>query len=252
MKATWWVAWSLVGSSVFLQGAAMASVQQEEAPILKPKQRTAATLLVMCDLACNWKLDGEAKGTIAGGEVKKVPVSLGQHLVDMTTQDGLDKVEEEIDIKTSGQTIVRIELQPVLTARLKAEQEQAAQEEVAGVTWSDPTTGLTWTKKVNDSPLNWQQAFNYCKNLQLAGHIDWRLPAIEELQGIYDLGSKSSCYSNSDSCYIKGNIQTDSSVWSSDKTLGDEAWTFRFDGGRWSGDDIVLGHRVLCVRRFRR
>lgn len=45
--------------------------QQDEGPILRPKKPaakpTVATLLFMCDLACNWKLDGETKGHIDAG-----------------------------------------------------------------------------------------------------------------------------------------------------------------------------------------
>lgn len=40
--------------------------QQDEGPVLKPNKPamrpTSATLLVMCDLACNWKLGGDTKG----------------------------------------------------------------------------------------------------------------------------------------------------------------------------------------------
>ena len=41
MKARWWLAWSLVGTSVFLYGEAMASAQQDDVPILRPKKQTA-------------------------------------------------------------------------------------------------------------------------------------------------------------------------------------------------------------------
>ena len=122
MKAKWWVAWSLVGTSVFLHGAAMASAQQE-APILKPKLRVASTLLVMCDLACNWKLDGETKGHIDAGGSAKAKIELGQHALVAVTDDGLDKVEEDIEIKTAGQTIFRVVLQPVRNDRLQAQQD---------------------------------------------------------------------------------------------------------------------------------
>ena len=35
---------------------------------------------------------------------------------------------------------------------------------------------------------NWGDAVNYCKNLSLAGHTDWRLPEIGELIGIINYG----------------------------------------------------------------
>ena len=114
--------------------AAPASLpQQDTGPILKPNKPPAkpstATILVVCDLACNLKLDGETKGTLDAGGSKKVPVSLGQHLVNATTTDGLDKVEQEVDLKTPAQTIVRLQLQPLRDARLKAEQEAREQKQ---------------------------------------------------------------------------------------------------------------------------
>ena len=101
--------------------------QQDEGPILRPKihpaKSASATLLVICDLACNWSLDGEVKGRIEAGRSAKVKVELGQHVVYAVTEDGLDKTEQDIEIKNAGQTIVHIVLQPVRDIRLKAEQE---------------------------------------------------------------------------------------------------------------------------------
>lgn len=35
---------------------------------------------------------------------------------------------------------------------------------------------------------NWCEALAYCENLTFAGHDDWRLPNIRELQSIVDYG----------------------------------------------------------------
>jgi len=71
------------------------AAQQDDVPILRPKKpqpkRAVATLLVMCDLACNWKLDGEAKGHINAGDSAKVMVQPSQHLVGAATEDTLDQ-----------------------------------------------------------------------------------------------------------------------------------------------------------------
>ena len=44
---------------------------QDDAPLVRPRQQppkpAGATLLVLCDLACNWKLDGDPKGHIDAG-----------------------------------------------------------------------------------------------------------------------------------------------------------------------------------------
>jgi len=129
------LAWILAGACAVGLGQNLAVAQSDEGPILRPrvsprpvaKPAAGATLLVICDLACNWKLDGKARGRIAPGDPVTAPVSMGQHLVDGATADGLDKVEDEIEIKTAGQTIVRLALQSVREVRLKAEGEAAQQ-----------------------------------------------------------------------------------------------------------------------------
>ena len=110
--------------------------QKDEGPILLPKPKQIAkpaspTLLIMCDLACNWKLDGEAKGRIEAGRSTKIKVDLGQHLVVAVTEDGSDQIKQFVKAEEKGQIVVSIELQPVRDARLKAEQDardKAAQE----------------------------------------------------------------------------------------------------------------------------
>jgi len=111
--------------AVLALGQGMVMAQETAVPILKPKARpsTAATLLVMCDLACNWNLDGKIKGRIDAGGSAKAKAELGQHALAAVTDDGLDKVEKDIEIKTAGQTIFRVELQPVRSDRIQAQQD---------------------------------------------------------------------------------------------------------------------------------
>jgi len=100
---------------------------QDDAPLVHPKQPppkpAGATLLVLCDLACNWKLDGEPKGRIEAGASAKVKVELGQHVVVAVTEDGADQVRQIVEVKSTGQTAATIDLQPVRDARLKSEKE---------------------------------------------------------------------------------------------------------------------------------
>ena len=53
-------------------------------------------------------------------------------------------------------------------------------------TVTDKSTGLTWMKNDSKKPMNWQQALKYAEDLKLAGHDDWRLPNVKELQSIVD------------------------------------------------------------------
>jgi hypothetical protein len=273
--------------AVVLTAAALpALAQQDEGPILRPKPQPkpaapSTTLLVICDLACNWKLDGEAIGRIEAGGSAKAKVEAGQHMVVAATEDGADQVQQPSEVKSGEQTVVNIALTPVRDTRLKAEQQaqdkiaqqardkaiqeandKAAQEarnkaalEDAGKIWTDPETRLMWTKKDNGGDVNWQKARAYCHNLRLAGYSDWRLPMIDELGNIYDpkvniagqLGSGSET-----TWHVKGNLQLSGWQWSN--TQGNtqwEAWVFLFaNGKRYSYPLTGSGlDRALCVRR---
>jgi hypothetical protein len=61
-------------------------------------------------------------------------------------------------------------------------------------TVTDNCTGLMWQKDTADvsdlfaDTLNWCDALVYCEDLSFAGHNDWRLPNVRELQSIVDYG----------------------------------------------------------------
>jgi hypothetical protein len=53
-------------------------------------------------------------------------------------------------------------------------------------TISDRATGLMWQQADDGIARDWQAALAYAENLVLAGHSDWRLPNVKELQSIVD------------------------------------------------------------------
>jgi hypothetical protein len=327
--------------------------QQDEGPILRPKTPPAKpplpTLVVTCDLACNWTLDDAAKGRIDAGASVKVKVTAGQHTVAAQTEDAPDKAENQVKVKAAGETIAHIWLNPVREARLKAEQEakakadeearvkaaqeaqakadqeakdkaaqearikaaqeaqakaaqearekafieardkasqeaqakaereahdkavheewnreqrghaRAAQTDNSGGAWTDPATGLMWTRKDNGYALRWQPAVEYCRSLELGGYSDWQLPSIEELRTIYNPAAGAVCGSDGYGvCRIKGNIQLSSGiVWSSSRAQRPQfmrGFIFRGAGDPMRhvlqldkrGDNF---DRALCVRR---
>ena len=133
--------------------------------------------------------------------------------------------------------------------------EQSARDEYARPTWTDPDTGLIWTKSENSMDVNWKQATDYCQGLRLAGNSDWRLPTIEELQGIYDpyvdIPGRWTTGS-SVTWHVKGNLRLSGWHWSSSRgAASGEAWRFYFDvGERYSSRLGFSSHgRALCVRR---
>jgi hypothetical protein len=102
-----------------------------------------------------------------------------------------------------------------------------------------------WTKKDNGSDVNWQQATDYCRKLQLAGHSNWRLPTIDELQGIYDANVDVGGW------HVKGKLQLSGWDWSSSQDeASEEAWVFFFTRGMRGSAPLRVfsGERALCVR----
>jgi len=114
------------------------------------------------------------------------------------------------------------------------------------ITWRDPATGLVWPRKDNGSDVNWQQAIRFCRTLTLGGYLDWRLPTIDELAGIYDRTQ------NVNGAGIKGGIEmTDWTAWSSSlgRSSGEVMLLFFHDGTRNSyRPEFSGGGRALCVR----
>jgi hypothetical protein len=53
-------------------------------------------------------------------------------------------------------------------------------------TVSDLATGLMWQKRDDGVARDWAGALSYAENLELAGHTDWYLPDVKELQSIVD------------------------------------------------------------------
>lgn len=53
-------------------------------------------------------------------------------------------------------------------------------------TITDNATGLMWMKNDSQDGMTWEEALNYAENLEYAGHSDWRLPDVKELQSILD------------------------------------------------------------------
>lgn len=47
-------------------------------------------------------------------------------------------------------------------------------------TVTDPNTNLMWTQKPSIE-MEWSLASNYCADLNVGGHDDWRVPSLKEL-----------------------------------------------------------------------
>lgn len=112
------------------------------------------------------------------------------------------------------------------------------------VTWTDPGTGLMWTKEDNGSRINWNAANQYCRDMKVQDYSDWRLPTIEELRGIFDKTQNVGGY------HIKGGIHLSLCCeWSSSTGLdSNQRWLLHFIGGGRVSGRLDYTFPVLCVR----
>lgn len=115
-------------------------------------------------------------------------------------------------------------------------------------TWTDPATGITWTKQDNGHPTTFAGAANYCQNLR-AGNMEWRLPTLRELRTIYDSQASVPCVGLK--CRINPVFApTATSIWTSDPAKPGNATLFGFNGGEvYDIIDSFDNARAMCVKR---
>jgi hypothetical protein len=202
---------------------------------------------------------------LKAGDPKVITVSPGEHRIRAATTDGLTKFRIEVEVD-QGQRMVEIKLKGEHDQELKRQQEETIRKQVAAEaalhpTWTDPDTGLMWTIKDNGSDVNWNQARDYCSKLQLAGYKDWRLPTIEELQGIYDPSVSVEAVFDQGSMHgarVKGNLRLTGWDWSSSQFSRDGSGLARVynfvrlvdqEPGSFPVSGFSFNMRALCVRR---
>jgi len=139
-----------------------------------------------------------------------------------------------------------------------------AQETRARGYWMDPSTRLVWAARDSSKRMGWHKATKYCRNLRLAGYSNWRLPSIDELHGLVNLGAYTTEHIGSkDIVHWNGDLQVNGGLllsgdrhWSStpvDPTVKHPSkfWEFNFREGRTREgfEDLLEGDTMhaLCV-----
>lgn len=107
-------------------------------------------------------------------------------------------------------------------------------------TVTDICTGLMWQQEKEPGDSAWMGALQYCDELEFAGHDDWRLPNVRELQSIVDYGRHSPSIDP---------VFSEESLWYWSSTTGngstDSAWSMHFDDGR-----VILNFKhIRCFVR---
>jgi hypothetical protein len=143
-------------------------------------------------------------------------------------------------------------------------------------TVTDRTLNLMWQKIDDGRMYEWELAKSKCATLTLAGHKDWRLPTLAELETLlvpaYTRTVEFEVYASQEAARRGDRSDTKllsrvvfinrlfeisgSTLWSSNRNKNNqhEAYSFDYYNEKPSTDALTnpafLGVRVLCVRAF--
>lgn len=116
---------------------------------------------------------------------------------------------------------------------------------------------LEWAVESNGENIKWPEAVEYCEDLELAGHRDWRLPSLDELEALHEPDADGGegirePFSIGDCCLWSGESLVDRPAEDGDEIGGSPEmyhWGFMFDGGlRYYAVHIFDDGRALCTR----
>jgi hypothetical protein len=110
---------------------------------------------------------------------------------------------------------------------------------------TDSNTGLQWQDDSIVSGRSWTQAIDYCENLTLDTHSDWRLPNLKELTSIMDDSRTSPSIDTSAFENTASNTFWSSTTYAG---LSDIAWVVDFYDGSQYGHGKSNDNPVRCVR----
>jgi hypothetical protein len=100
--------------------------------------------------------------------------------------------------------------------------------------WTDPSTGLMWAGKDSGKDVSYKNAVKYCRDLRLAGHSDWRLANMFELQGVYDKTANAPGLAGMHddvptTWHVKGNLSLTGYQWSNNQSGRTSGYQYYFD-----------------------
>ncbi len=113
-------------------------------------------------------------------------------------------------------------------------------------TISDKATGLIWEKSGSDYPMDWHQAREYIRSLNIrrfAGYDNWRLPTVDELLSLITKPSH-----GEDICIEPIFDRKQKWLWSIDRRSYTSAWYVSLDMGFVAWHDFSGSYYVRGVR----
>ena len=109
----------------------------------------------------------------------------------------------------------------------------------------DRRTNLEWQRQDDNFEREWEEAWDYCANLNIVGNDDWRLPNVLELQSLIDyLGDTAPLI-------YSGFINTSTGYfWSATNNalFTNDSWAVSFANGFVQRRNNIDAQYVRCVR----
>lgn len=120
-------------------------------------------------------------------------------------------------------------------------------------TVQDTATGLMWAARDNGKDITWETAEQYCSNYRGGGYTDWRLPTLDELEGLFDkrrAGYRPTCARVDWRVFLTRLIRLSCGChWASDRDGSDASFFYFYTGFRpFAPPSLSIGLRVLPVR----
>jgi len=174
---------------VFLEYSALREVYNEGFPKDIKAKAYLGEKEVSRNVTFSWS--SNIDGDVAEGQVLSTEaLSVGEHLVTLTAHSNKGKTASEtIKIKKVGNPNRRVIQQEVALPRRVTDR-------IDGTVYVDNRDGsiidtgtrLMWELSDDGFQKNIYVAYKYCEDLNLAGHSDWRMPIISELEEIANIG----------------------------------------------------------------
>lgn len=207
-----------------------------------------STLIIRSDAACALTVNAQGQGQLAADTAKLVKVGGGEQLIECKAANGA-RVEQTLTVESGTQKVVNLKLADKVGAIASGIDKRYSAPGDGTVV--DSKTGLQWAQRDNGQDINWNNARSYCSNLGTAGG-GWRLPSMDELEGLYDGSKTLMTPCGHDTCNFSPLFSlTSFNYWSAQSNGSSEAWTLYvgYGGRRMLPSSYTDYLRALCVRQ---
>jgi hypothetical protein len=232
---------------------AKSAIKEKSSTVSEATEPKKGTLILESDVACELRLDGEAKRVLEPGAVVPIPVTAGDVLVDCVSVENRSVRSKQLRTVGAGsKVVVDIHLKPALATASRENSTSDVPRRPQG--WSEISqdvvqqggSQLNWTQSDNGHDIAWEDARRWCEK---RGH-GWRLPTPSELLAIFQAG-KGTTACGKHRCRVADMLHlTSASFWTSGREDTFSAWSVFMESGVQYSLDIAESRdqRALCVR----